>query len=538
MAVAPDPMIAVAAPARACGQLVVLLQPLSHPELGAIRVQDSVFAIGRTEAPFDTYPSAAVAELSRRHGRIFCERGAAFFADLDSKNGSAVNGKVVRQAVVALHDGDELALGAALRYRVALQQDAAAAPRAATLASVTLTPEPEPELGPGVAQRPAIVVSEFPFLVSKTDPVFARAQGASAQQLNYLSRRHAHLFLNGGQPFVEDLGSTNGTFVDGERLDEHARALHEGTLLAFGGHYFVYRIGLQWRAVAPDPTLTRIGALGAAAPVPVPPDADKTTFVAAADSFLDIFCVDPADAGAEASPPDAPAEAQEGRHAGGRARAGTRVGAWLDAVRTALARSPGLRRGAAWGGAALAMVLVASWSLYQIGAPEREVTALLAGGAYARAAALAGAQLARDPDNARLKALGLEALLKANLPAWIAALKARQFGRAAAIAASMRQPARLNPELAPLLAELDWMLALEATVAARGGALAPVRDAADAAAIARSLAQWEEQNEAHQRAFVTMAAQVPAFRDAYADALSDARKLALTAGRAYEPGKP
>ncbi len=65
-----------------------------------------------------------------------------------------------------------------------------------------------------------------------------------------------------------------------------------------------------------------------------------------------------------------------------------------------------------------------------------------------------------------------------------------------------------------------------------------MRDAADAAAIARSLAQWEEQNEAHQRAFVTMAAQVPAFRDAYADALSDARKLALTAGRAYEPGKP
>ena len=523
-------MIAVAAPARACGQLVVVLQPLAHPELGAIRVQDSVFAIGRTEAPFDAYPAAAVAELSRRHGRIFCERGAAFFADLDSKNGSAVNGKVVRQAVVALHDGDELALGAALRYRVALQQDAEAAPRAATLASVTLTPED------GGPQRQAIVVSELPFLVSKSDPVFARAQGASAQQLNYLSRRHAHLFLNGGQPFVEDLGSTNGTFVDGERLDEHARALHDGALLAFGGHYFVYRVGLQWRAGAPEPTLTRVGALGAASPVPA--DADKTTFVAAADSFLDIFCVEPAEMRAEAPVADGPGEAEAGRHEGASARAGTRMGTWLAALRAALARSPGLRRGVAWGGAALALALLASWSLYRIGAPEREVAALLASGAYARAAALASAQLARDPDNARLKAMDTEALLKANLPAWMAALKAHQFGRAAAIAAAMRPPARLNPELAPLLAELDWMLALEATVAARGGALAPVRDAADAAAIARSLAQWEEQNEAHQRAFATMAAQVPAFRDAYADALSDARKLALTAGRAYEPDKP
>ena len=107
--------------------------------------------------------------------------------------------------------------------------------------------------------------------------------------MNYLSRRHAHIFLKGGRPFIEDLGSTNGTFVDGVRLDEHAVALHEGDIVAFGGHHFVYRLSAQWDDAddRPDrhPRRRRARRAGAS-------DADKTTFVAAADSFLDIFCVD------------------------------------------------------------------------------------------------------------------------------------------------------------------------------------------------------------------------------------------------------
>jgi len=36
----------------------------------------------------------------------------------------------------------------------------------------------------------------------------------------FLSRRHARLFLDGGRWMVEDLGSRNGTFVDGSQVDE------------------------------------------------------------------------------------------------------------------------------------------------------------------------------------------------------------------------------------------------------------------------------------------------------------------------------
>jgi hypothetical protein len=53
----------------------------------------------------------------------------------------------------------------------------------------------------------------------------------------------------------------------------------------------------------------------------------------------------------------------------------------------------------------------------------------------------------------------------------------------------------------------------------------------DAARIEQFLQQWEERNEAYQRAFETMSAHVPAYRDAYAGALSDVRRLALARGQ-------
>jgi len=54
-----------------------------------------------------------------------------------------------------------------------------------------------------------------------------------------LSRRHARVFLVNEEPFVQDVGSTNGTFIDGERLSAPSK-LDEGRLLRIGGHYFRY----------------------------------------------------------------------------------------------------------------------------------------------------------------------------------------------------------------------------------------------------------------------------------------------------------
>jgi pSer/pThr/pTyr-binding forkhead associated (FHA) protein len=512
----------IAAPRAApAGRWTIVLAPVSHPELAPIHIQESLFAIGRTEAPFDAYPPELAGDLSRRHARIFCEHGAVYFAELGSKNGSTVNGVPVRQAITTLHDGDLLGLGKTLTYRVQFESAGVQTPHA-RLASLTLSPEDE-----GAGLLP-IVVTEFPFMVSKADDTFARYKESEPAQVNYLSRRHAHIFLKGGQLHIEDLGSTNGTFVNGTRLDEHAVALHEGDVLAFGGRHFVYRIALAWEAPSRDPTLTRIGAAHA----PAAPGDDRTTFVAAADSFLDIFCVDPAPA-ADLTP-----EAEAGTASDTEDEASTRpqskAGAMLSGLYAAFGgKGPaGARRLRNRALGAVALVLATLWTLYRVNGPEREVEDLLAARAYAQAAVAADDALANDPGNSRLQALGTEAVLKAHLPAWMALVKAGQFERAALQVAAMRRHLRHNPELAPLLDQLAWIGALEAFVAGRGGAQAPSGNPLDAANVAQFLKQWDERNEAYQRGFETMAAHVPAFRDAYADALSDIRRLALARGQA------
>jgi len=512
--------------------LMIVLQPVSHPELEPIHVDEALFAIGRTEAPFDTYPPEIAADLSRRHARIFCEHGAVYLADLDSKNGTTVNGSAIRHAITRLNDGDLLGLGRSLSYRVQLQAGAVASGRAPRLASLTLTPAH----GEGGLQP--IVVTQFPFLIGKADDAFARYKDAFPHQVNYLSRRHAHIFLKGGKPFIEDLGSTNGSFVGGNRLEEHAEELRDGDLVAFGGHHFVYQLSLQWEQVALDPTVTRLGLLPTGG-APSAADTDKTTFVAAADSFLDIFCVDQAPA-QEDEVNDAAASGAGAAQAAEAARPRGKVAAFLSDVMAALGGSGGvgMRRAMRWGMGALAAVAILGWVLYRAGAPERDARDLLASGEYARAATAATVGLARDPDNAALRTIGTVALLKANIPAWAAALKANQYAQAAAIVAGMKQRGHNNPELLPLVVELEWIVNLERFVSVRGGADAPARDAADAARIKLILKQWEEETQAHQRAFSTISSYVPEYRDAYAQALSHVRKLALSGGRVENEAKP
>lgn len=517
---APDKALAGQVQPFAARPMEILLEPLSHPELGAIRIDDNLFAIGRTEPPFAGYPPEVVADLSRRHARIFIEGDAAFIADLGSKNGTSVNGAPVTQAILRLQDGDALELSGGLSYRVRLQAGEANRAPPARLASVTLEPQ---DAGSGLQ---SIVITRFPFLISKVDPTFTRYRDVAPEQVGYLSRRHAHIFLKGGLPYVEDLGSTNGTFIGAARLDEHAHELKEGDVLAFGGHHFVYRVSLQWEQATPEPTVTRVALPHAAG------EADKTTFVAAPGSFLDIFCVDQAAAADDALNPaqesPAPGAAQatprkpQGRYA-------LMLAGLLEAAGAAgdSSQAKRLRR---WMLAAAGVVVVLALLIFAAGAPERELKGLVADGQFDTAATLAAERLARDPGNAEIRALGTEALFKARLPRWIAHLRQHRFDQAAAELARMRVASRNNADARPLVAEVGWIGELEQFVAGRGGAEAPLQGPADQARVRQFLKRWQDDQQAHQRAFATISSMVPEFRDTYAKAVSDLRKLALAGG--------
>lgn len=71
-----------------------------------------------------------------------------------------------------------------------------------------------------------------------------------------VSRRHARLFLQGSNFVIEDLGSTNGTQINGQRI-MGPHILRPGELVIFGEH-----VSLVYEAVEPemDATIASSGA--------------------------------------------------------------------------------------------------------------------------------------------------------------------------------------------------------------------------------------------------------------------------------------
>ena len=513
----------------------VVLKPLSRPELGEIRIVDGVFAVGRNEQPFAHHGPDVLSMLSRRHARIFRENGAVYLADLGSRNGTTINRIAIEQTPQQLRDGDEIGFGGVLSYRVQIAPRALVARPPGGL-TLTLTPES------AHSGLDTIVITHFPFLVSKADALFSRYQEAHARQVSYLSRRQAHVFQKGGDVCIEDLASTNGTFVDGLRLQEHAVPLQDGVLIAFGGDHFTYRVGITKEArieaapasartptPTPTPTDTSTQASPSAARPPAAPD--KTTFVVAPTSFLDIFCVDPAPSDTEspsgAMAPAAAMAAPAAKENAPKRRPRGRVLLLLSELSTLIAgdEPEGARRGW-WKAAALVAVLgglALTATLW--GAEERKLKDAVERGDYAQASVLVNRLLEQRADDTDLRALATEAALKANVPPWLVKLQARDFDGAQAALGTLSELGVRNPDLRPLVAELAWLGNLERLVSARGGPEAPIRIYADEDGIEALLAHWNDNTSEHQRALARVAAHVPQFSGPYSEVLTHLRKL-------------
>jgi DNA-binding winged helix-turn-helix (wHTH) protein len=70
-----------------------------------------------------------------------------------------------------------------------------------------------------------------------------------------VSRRHARIVISGSGALLEDLGSKNGTFFDGQKLAATPVPLHDGSELAFGTLLATYR-----ESGSGMPTLTQFGS--------------------------------------------------------------------------------------------------------------------------------------------------------------------------------------------------------------------------------------------------------------------------------------
>ena len=152
--------------------------------------------------------------VSRQHAQLECSPGRCTIEDLGSSNGTYVNGRRVSRA--ALSPGDRLRLGdVELAY-----QAGAGAPPAAEGAWLEIG-------GRRHALSPAGVV-----LGRSHDSDLVVADERA-------SRQHASIDLQGDTWVISDLGSANGTLVNGERVRE--RALRPGDEIRVGDTRIYFR---------------------------------------------------------------------------------------------------------------------------------------------------------------------------------------------------------------------------------------------------------------------------------------------------------
>jgi pSer/pThr/pTyr-binding forkhead associated (FHA) protein len=505
----------------------LILKPITQPELGEIIVNEDLFAVGRYEKPFVGYDLHLVGRLSRRHARIFEQDGVVYLADLGSLNGTTVDGQRVYKVPVKLKPGAEICF-AGLCYQVEILGAAAKrlSQRSAPLPAMLIL---KPEY-PGRGLEP-IVVSQFPFLVSKKSHVFERYGAQLPDQLRYLSRRHAHIFVSNDTLYVEDLGSTNGTYVSRARLEEHAHPLSNGDVIAFGGECFVYRVELVFE----DTEAPREGVDPGQPPTQVSrvEDITRTTFVTSAASFLDIYCIDddggddnadaaPSPAGGDDFVPDADASGPVRRWLAplGRIRL-----SWRE-LRRVLAEDVPARPRRVWP-AGLLLVVVAGIAIlaYMANAVQREISAMIHQGQYRQAAVAANAYLETHPGDPDVRELATEAFLKATVPAWIHLVVSRDFAAARGGLESARRLSTYNESAAPLIDSMQWVTDMEQFIVARGGPDAPVVLFEQEDEVEALLEWWDTDPNARYRAFGTIAREVPEFIELRSQVFSHQRAL-------------
>ncbi|MEL7538136.1 MAG: FHA domain-containing protein [Pseudomonadota bacterium] len=474
----------------------LILKPISDARLREIIVTESLFAIGRNEPHFDEYDETVVRRLSRRHARIFERDGRAYVADLASSNGTTVNGKNVGREPVLLRLNDEIQFGG-LRYRVEHVAEAGTTrtmSQSQTDARIVLSPsKPDSPLSP-------IVIANFPCLIGRYSSLFSDSDAAVSSQLTQISKKHAHLFVRDGQVCVEDLGSTNGTYVCSERLTEHARELRDGDTIAFGGDFFVFVVQSfigKGTVIEAEQKISQL--------------AQGTVFVDDATNFFDIYMGgDDAEQSSKEVEDD---PAKTGVHQRRRPARRSGFGRFLSVAREALRSLGGTRvdRRLRWTILGALAVLAGGLGGYAyLVRPAQEVESLLANDDFEGAASLAEHYLARRPNNERLQELATQARLQAQLPAWLAAINAGDIRSAVRVLTQIRGASANNPsddELIDALGLATRLYAVDVESATSTMITTPDGDES----IAALVSQWDEQQNRNARALTRIESYVDGF---------------------------
>ncbi|MBI5566182.1 MAG: FHA domain-containing protein [Chloroflexi bacterium] len=155
-----------------------------------------------------------IATVSAEHAIIENTDGQYRLTDRGSRNGTFVNGQ--RISIAMLKDGDIIRIGDARGNSVGLTFHAGQAPQATAVESFDL------------AANDTLTIGRDPGCDLTLDSPL-------------VSRHHARLERSGPTHTLIDLGSTNGTFVNSQRIDRHT--LRSGDIVQMGPYRLTYQPG-------------------------------------------------------------------------------------------------------------------------------------------------------------------------------------------------------------------------------------------------------------------------------------------------------
>lgn len=215
----------------------------SDPQSGEtheyILTEGATASIGRLETNDIWIPEQHV---SRQHAVINYRNGIFMITDLGSANGTFVNERQLDEPF-PLASGDEIRLYVpTISFSAVVTEEEwnHAQETGSIIAATTSTGRGKLVITTGPQEGQVV-----PLLINKVTigRATSKAHWEVALQDPSVSRPHAQLELVNNLWVLSDLGSANGTLINGERVYEKGRVLADGDIIAFGTTLVLFRGG-------------------------------------------------------------------------------------------------------------------------------------------------------------------------------------------------------------------------------------------------------------------------------------------------------
>jgi pSer/pThr/pTyr-binding forkhead associated (FHA) protein len=173
--------------------------------------------------------------LGPRHARISSNLGGRVLTPLETRNGVYVR----LRSAIELQDGDHILLGKqVLKFELVAEGERSVRPAIEHGVVVFGTPVRPPWAR--LRQITPAAIGRDVYHLTRPEIVLGRETGdVIFSDDEFMSRRHAQIVFRNGRGHVEDLGSSNGTFV---RL-RGAHSLASGDLIRMGDELLRFEIG-------------------------------------------------------------------------------------------------------------------------------------------------------------------------------------------------------------------------------------------------------------------------------------------------------